>query len=104
MRWWHWWPVLLGAIVTPFAVRTVEIMVLTGPWGARLLMPWTFLLAGHMFGMADMANRLLMYGQFPIYGALLVLLTRKLSWVTAIAIVIVLHLCGVGLVALAANS
>lgn len=96
--WLQWWPVVLGIIIAPFAVRAVDILTLTGPWGARFLVPWTFLLHGHNFHLPEVwADHLIegvMYAQFPFYGLIAMLLHRKFRWSTTVAILVALHLAG----------
>jgi hypothetical protein len=90
--------VVMGVAIAWYAVRAVNIMTMTGPWGARALMPWPFLLHGHILhlpvGWSDYVVEGVMYAQFPFYGLMLMLLHRQYRWSTTIAIVIALHLAG----------
>jgi hypothetical protein len=93
--WLRWWPVALGVVLAPFAVRAVDILALTGPWEARALVPWTFLFQGHSLhlpqGWSDNLAAAVMYAQFPVYGLLAMLLARRLHWMTTLALLIALH-------------
>lgn len=94
----EWWPVVIAIAITPFAVRAVYTLTLSGPWGPRFVVPWTFLLQGHSLHMqetwADHLAEGVMYAQFPFYGLMAVLLHRQYRWSTTIAMIIVLHLVG----------
>jgi hypothetical protein len=106
--WLDWWPVAAGIVIAPFAVRAVQIMTLTGPWGARAIVPWTFLLQGHSLHMpeawADHLVEGVMYAQFPIYGLMAVLLHRKLRWSTTLAMIVALHVLGFAVLAAVEQS
>lgn len=96
--WLEWWPVVVAIIITPFAVRAVYMLTLSGPWGPRFIMPWTFLLQGHSLHMQEtLTDHLVegvMYAQFPFYGLMAVILHRQYRWSTTIAMIIALHLVG----------
>jgi len=96
--WLEWWPVVVAIAITPFAVRAVYVLTLSGPWGPRFIMPWTFLLQGHTLHMqetwSDYLSEGVMYTQFPFYGLMAVLLHRKYRWSTTIAMIIALHFVG----------
>jgi hypothetical protein len=99
MRWYAWWPLLLAIVVTPFAVKTAEILPLMGPTGLHrlcLLFPFAMLAQQHALGLnehtAETVSQMLMYLQFPFYGLLLVLLTRFKTLAAGIITVFVLHL------------
>jgi hypothetical protein len=102
--WLEWWPVVVAIAITPFAVRFVYVLTLSGPWGPRFIMPWTFLLQGHSLHMqetwTDHLVEGVMYAQFPFYGLAAVLLHRQYRWSTTIAMILALHF--VGFLALAA--
>jgi hypothetical protein len=99
-NWLAWWPVALGVLVTPFAVRAAGIFALTGPAALRMLYPFALIPAEHAFGLresvADAVSQAMMWLQFPLYGVLLVLLARWKRMPIAIAIVAAIHLAGVG--------
>jgi hypothetical protein len=100
VNWLAWWPLVLGIVVTPLAVRAAGILALTGPTALRILYPFALLPVEHVFGLreslADTASQAMMYLQFPLYGLLLMLLMRwKPVW-TALPVVLALHFAGVG--------
>ncbi len=99
-NWLVWWPVALGVLVTPFTVRAAGILALTGPAALRMLYPFALIPAEHAFGLresvADAVSQAMMWLQFPLYGLLLVLLARWKRMSIAVAIVVALHLAGVG--------
>ena len=70
--WLAWWPVILGIVVTPFAVKAATLMALTGPDGLRLLYPWMLIPKLHVLGLSDSLgngiSQAMMYVQFPLYG------------------------------------
>jgi len=105
---WSCWPVLLGCVLAPLAVRTVDILTLTGPWAARLLMPWSFLLQGHALhlpdGWADSLNACVLWLQFPVYGLAFMLLWRRLHFGTALAVTAAFHFLAFFIVAVVALS
>jgi hypothetical protein len=107
---WYWWPLLLGIAATPVAVRTAEILPLTGPAGLtklHLLYPYVMLLKEHALGLSEVpgeiAARIMLYLQFPLYGLFASLAIRRRSWRTALAYVAVAHLAGFGLLRLLAR-
>ena len=91
----RWWPVLVGIVIAPFAVRAVDYLTFLGPWYARLVTPWAFLLQGRSLGLptnwGDHVVEALMYLQFPLYGLFLVMLQKRLSFGTAFGLLLVLH-------------
>ncbi|HVJ07962.1 MAG TPA: hypothetical protein VM554_06235 [Acidisarcina sp.] len=98
--WLAWWPLILGILVTPFAVRAAGILALTGPTALRMLYPFALLPAEHALGLrdslADTASQAMMYLQFPLYGLLAMLLQRWKSIGFALLVIAGLHLAGVG--------
>jgi hypothetical protein len=81
-----WWPLLLGIAVTPFAIHAASIMALAGPSALMTLYPWVLLLKSPALGLGnglgDNLSQLLMYIQFPLYGALMALILRSKSlWI-----------------------
>src|ERR1700751_4014847 len=65
--WITWWPLLLGILVTPLAVRAAAVMALAGPDALRLLYPWVQLVQNHIFTVeiAGTLSQAMMYLQFP---------------------------------------
>ncbi len=94
-----WWPLILGVVITPFAVRAAGILALTGPAALRMLYPFALLPAEHAVGLreslADSASQAMMYLQFPLYGLLLMLVMRWKRTGIALLVVAGLHLAGV---------
>jgi hypothetical protein len=102
--WWRWWPVLLGAAVTPFAVKTAEILPLTGADGLmklRLLYPFAMLLREHALGLTETKretlSHIMLYGQFPLYGLYAAIAMKWKSRAAALAQLAVIHLGAFGL-------
>ena len=95
---WHaWWPLMLGIIATPFAVKTAEILPLMGQAGLHrlcLLMPFALLAQQHQFSLGDGVSQSLLYLQFPIYGVLLMLVHRFKSLAAGILTIVCVHLTG----------
>ena len=98
-RWLAWWPLILGVVITPFAVRAAGILALTGPEALRMLYPFALLPAEHAVGLheslADAASQAMMYLQFPLYGLLTMLVMRWKRTGIALLVVAGLHLAGV---------
>jgi hypothetical protein len=103
-----WWPLLVGIAVTPFAIHAASIMALAGPGALMTLYPWVLLLKSPAIGLApllgDNLSQLLMYIQFPLYGALMVLILRSKSLWTALAIAAAAHFAAIVGVFLITNS
>src|SRR5271170_5208571 len=97
-----WWPLLVGIAVTPFAIHTASIMALAGPSALMTLYPWVLLLKSPALGLAnglgDNLSQLLMYIQFPLYGALMALILRAKSLWIALASASAAHFAAVLLV------
>jgi hypothetical protein len=98
--WLTWWPLLLGILVTPLAVRTAGVMALAGPDALRLLYPWVQLVQNHLFivEIAGTLSQAMMYLQFPLYGFLMALILRARGLVPAIIAVAVAHFGAVAIV------
>lgn len=100
--WLHWWPLLLGIIVTPLTVRAAGVMALAGPDALRTLYPYVLLLQSHVLGLpGDLASTLsqwMMYLQFPLYGLLMSLILRSKGLVAAAITAAVVHFGAVALV------
>jgi hypothetical protein len=90
-----WWPLLVGIAVTPFAIHAASIMALAGPGALMTLYPWVLLLKSPAIGLApllgDNLSQLLMYIQFPLYGALMALILRSKPWWTALLVTAAVH-------------
>jgi hypothetical protein len=98
--WKIWWPVLLGILVTPLALRAAAIMALEGPDALRMLYPFVALLKLHALGLpeelAGNLSQLMMYLQFPLYGLVMSLLLRITNVFSALLQTAALHLVTVG--------
>jgi len=94
-----WWPLLLGIAITPFAIHTASIMALAGPSALMTLYPYVLLLKSPALGLAngfgDNLSQLLMYIQFPLYGALMALILRSKSLWIALASAVTAHFAAV---------
>ena len=94
-----WWPLLVGAAVTPFAIHAASIMALAGPGALTTLYPWVLLLKnpalGPGGGLGDNVSQLLMYIQFPLYGLLMSLILRSKSLWFALGVVAPVHFVAV---------
>jgi len=100
--WLTWWPLLLGILATPLAVRAAAVMALAGPDALRMLYPWVQLVQSHILGFpAEIAGTLsqaMMYLQFPLYGLLLALVLRRKGLLTALITTALVHFGAVGIV------
>jgi hypothetical protein len=94
-----WWPFLLGVTVTPFAVHAASIMALAGPNALMTLYPWVLLLKSPALGLGNEfgtgLSQLMMYAQFPLYGALMALILRSKSLWIALAATVAAHFAAV---------
>ena len=106
--WLRWWPVLVGIALVPFAIRAVDVLALTGRWQAWMVAPWSFLLQGNPLHLspagADYLAEGVMDVQFPLYGLIYVLLTRRFRPGTAISIILAIHLLAFAAQSLVATS
>ena len=106
--WLAWWPLILGIVVTPFAVKAATLMALTGPDGLRLLYPWMLLPKLRLFGLSDavsdVISQVMMYLQFPLYGLAAVLIHRSKGALAAVVQLALLHLLAVGSLFLAGRG
>jgi hypothetical protein len=82
-----WWPLLLGIAVTPLAIHTASIMALAGPSALITL-----------YGVGENLSQLLMYTQFPLYGALVALIMRSKSLWSALGAAACAHFAAVFIV------
>ena len=94
-----WWPLIAGAVATPFAIHAASILALAGPGALTTLYPWVLLLKipaiGPGGGLGDNLSQLLMYIQFPLYGLLMVLLLRSKPVWTALGLTAAVHVSAV---------
>ncbi|HEY0785724.1 MAG TPA: hypothetical protein VGD62_07610 [Acidobacteriaceae bacterium] len=98
--WLQLWPLLLAIVATPFAVRAASVLALTGPSALRMLYPYVVLVhsqAQHFSPeQEDTLAQWLLYGQFPFYGLVWVLMTRFFSRSSGPLVALLLHVGGVG--------
>ena len=99
--WVHAWPIVLGIVATPFAVRAAGVLALTGPTALRLLYPYVVLVqneAQHFTGeQVETLSQVVLYGQFPLYGLVWFLLSRFVLRAAGPLAVLLLHIAGAGL-------
>jgi hypothetical protein len=103
--WRPWWPLIVGAAVTPLAVKTAEILPLMGTSGLeklRLLFPFAMMLREHALGLPetlrdDLAQWML-YSQFPLYGLYAMVAMRWKSWPGVLLRVAIVHFVAFGVV------
>jgi hypothetical protein len=91
-------PLLIGLLITPFALRSASILALEGPKAFALLYPWVEVLRSraldvpaHLIGTA---SQWMMYLQFPLYGVVLMLTWRAGRYLRAFIIALILHFSG----------
>ncbi len=94
-----WWPLLLGIIVTPFAIHGAGILALEGPSALRTLYPYMLLVKLPVFHLpGDTGNAVsqgMMYAQFPFYGLVMGLILKSKSIGYAFAAAALLHVSGI---------
>jgi ABC-type phosphate/phosphonate transport system permease subunit len=107
-RWLQWRPVIIGIALIPVAVRAVDYLALTGRWQAWLVAPWSFLLQGNPLHLspagADYLAEVVMDLQFPVYGLIYMLLTRRFRPGTALGFILAIHLLAFAAQSLVATS
>jgi len=101
--WWKaLWPLLIGIIITPVAVRAASLMALEGPKAFALLYPWVDVLRSRVLhSPADLvghASEYMLYLQFPLYGLLMTFTFRAGRHLRAIIIGLMAHFTGLLLV------
>ncbi|HEX3662161.1 MAG TPA: hypothetical protein VHU89_12055 [Acidobacteriaceae bacterium] len=91
-------PLLLGILITPFALRSASILALEGPKAFALLYPWVEVLRSRALHLpADLvanASEWMMYLQFPLYGLALMLTWRAGRYLRAFILALILHFTG----------
>jgi hypothetical protein len=104
----RWWPFLVGIFFTPGAVDAMNVTSLTSPTGAHAMAPWAFLVQSSFVPLPPTAQyhlvQFVLYGQFPAYGLLVMILQSKYSLLMCLAIVLFLHFLGYGLLTLVASA
>lgn len=100
--WFTWWPLLLGILVTPLAVRAAGVMALAGPNALRMLYPWVQLVQSPVLAfpteIAATLSQAMMYLQFPLYGLLAALLLRAKGLLPGLVAAALAHFGAVGIV------
>ena len=91
-------PLLLGVLITPFALRAASIAALAGPKPFALLYPWVEVLRSRALHLpADLVSRAsewMMYLQFPLYGLIATLTWRAGRYLRAFITALILHFSG----------
>jgi hypothetical protein len=98
LGWLMWWPLVVAIAATPFAVKTAEVLPLMGAEGLlrlRLLYPFALLAQQHLGlneALGESVSQALLYLQFPLYAVLLIVVHRIKSFMTAVFVVVTIHL------------
>lgn len=99
-------PLLIGIVVTPFAVRAASILALAGPKPFALLYPWVVVLRSQALhvppDLAGMLSQWMMFLQFPLEGLLMTLTYRPGQFHRAFAFGVAAHFAGLFAVVLLA--
>ncbi len=89
-------PLLGGILVTPFAVRAASVLAMSGPHALWLLYPFVPVVLQHFTTNQDETlAQWIMYGQFPLYGVIWILMARLARGSAGVFSVAVLHCLGV---------
>lgn len=96
--WMAVFPLLIGILITPFALRAASIVALAGPKAFALLYPWVEVLRSPALhfpaNFAGTASEWMMYLQFPLYGLFVMLTWRARRYLRAFIIGLILHFSG----------
>jgi hypothetical protein len=91
-------PLLLGIVITPFALRAASILALEGPRAFALLYPWVEVVRSRALhlpaNLVANASEWMMYLQFPLYGLIVMLTWRAGRYLRAFIIGLILHFSG----------
>jgi len=91
-------PLLLGILITPFALRGASLAALAGPKAFALLYPWVEVLRSPALhfpaNLMGTASEWMMYLQFPLYGLVIMLTWRAGRYLRAFIIALILHFSG----------
>jgi hypothetical protein len=91
-------PLLIGLLITPFALRAASILALEGPKAFALLYPWVEVLRSRALhlpvDLVGTASEWMMYLQFPLYGLVVMLTWRERRYLRAFIIGLILHFSG----------
>ncbi len=89
-------PLLVGILVTPVAAWAASILAMSGPQSLRLLYPFVPVIQQHVGTNQDETlAQWIMYGQFPAYGLIWMLVGRWTRGSAGALSVLVLHCLGV---------
>ena len=87
-------PIAVGILLTPVALRAASVMALSGPDALTALFPWAQMVKAPILQLpADVTmgtSQLLMYLQFPLYGAVMAKL-RGRGLIVSLGFVAFLH-------------
>jgi hypothetical protein len=92
------WPLIAGIVVTPFAVWGASVLAMSGPSALRLLYPYLTVIHGssqQAASQGETISQCVMYGQFPAYGLVWIVMRRLTRGSAGAFSVIVLHCAGV---------
>src|SRR6185437_2236268 len=105
--WASWLPLVLGILLTPFALRAASILALSCVGGLMLLYPFVQIVQNptlHFPGaFADPLAQWIMYLQFPIYGLLMTRTIKSKGFWIALNMVVLIHAVGIGVAYLLAR-
>lgn len=91
-------PLLVGILITPFALRSASIVALAGPKAFALLYPWVEVLRSRALHLpaatVGTASEWMMYLQFPLYGLVAMLTWRAGRYLRAFITALILHFSG----------
>lgn len=97
--WLVWFPIMLGIVVTPMAIRAGSVMAIAGPGALAVFYPWMQIVRNPLLEVpgwiADPAAQWLMYLQFPLYGLLMTRIWYTRRFFPALSIVIFVHAAGI---------
>jgi hypothetical protein len=105
----HWLlviaPLLAGILMTPVAAWAASILAMSGPQALRLLYPFVPVIQQHIATNEDAAlAQWIMYGQFPAYGLIWMLMARLTRGSAGALSVVVLHCLGVAAAVLGSSA
>jgi hypothetical protein len=92
------WPLILGIVATPLAVRGASVLAMSGPPALRLLYPYVVLVQSQsqsfVASQQDTLAQWAMWGQFPAYGLLWMASRRLMRGTGGLLSVVVAHCAG----------
>jgi hypothetical protein len=104
--WKSFWPLLVCLAITPFAIRSADILALEGPKAFALLYPWVEVVRSPALHIPPdwmgTLSQWIIYLQFPLYGLLMTVTFRADRHLRAFIIGLIAHFTGlIGVVVLA---